>query len=163
MKKISAVFIFTMLFCFVPVIAYAGPLNAVEAVEEVDQKPLNFLITSEIDLAKKSQSTFDSSKTISGVAEQGTAVAINVSTKDANGKWNDAVCYQTKVGASGLFSHTVALSIGDNLVEVSASLDGYESVSQSTIIKRKKMEIKTELENTISVPGSARTPIFVTK
>lgn len=163
MKKISAVFIFAMLFCSLPYIAYAGPLNATEVVEENQERELDFSITSGIDLSKKSQSTFDSSRTISGVAEQGTAVEINVSTKDADGEWNDPVRYETLVGASGLFSHTVTLALGDNLVEVSASLEGCETVSQSTVVKRKKMEIKTELENTISVPGSARTPLFLSK
>lgn len=163
MKKLSAVFICAMFFCLLPNTIYAGPLNAAEVMEEVQEKELDFRITSEIDLSKKSQSTFDSSRTISGVADQGTAVAINVSTKDADGEWKDPVCYETLVGASGLFSHTVELTLGDNLVEVSASLEGYETISKSTIIKRKKMEIKTELENTISVPGSARTPLFSTK
>lgn len=163
MKKISAVFIFAMLFCSLPYIAYAGPLNAAEVVEENQERELDFSITSGIDLSKKSQSTFDSSRTISGVAEQGTAVEINVSTKDADGEWTDPVCYETLVGASGLFSHTVTLALGDNLVEVSASLEGCETISQGTVVKRKKMEIKTELENTISVPGSARTPLFLSK
>ena len=80
MKKFSIAFIVVMLFCFAPVFVYARPLDAETAEQE-----LGFSVTSGIDMSKETQSTFDDSKTISGIADQGTAIEISVSTKDANG------------------------------------------------------------------------------
>ena len=61
-----------------------------------------------------------------------------------------------EVGVSGIFSQTVELSLGENVVEITASKEGYETVSEETIIKRRNITIKNELENTVSIPGGTR-------
>lgn len=162
MKKFFLSFIFAMLICLLPCVVYAGPLDAVTETQGVENE-LGFSITSGVDLSKGIQSTFDSSRTISGTAEQGTEITIHVSTKDASGEVKGNNSYDMEVGASGLFSQTLALGIGENTVSLSACKAGYKPISQSVVIKRKKMEIKMELESTISIPGSVRTSLFTTK
>lgn len=151
MKKFSIAFIVVMLFCFAPVFVYARPLDAETAEQE-----LGFSVTSGIDMSKETQSTFDDSKTISGIADQGTAIEISVSTKDANGDLKESANFQLEVGASGMFSQTVELSLGENVVAITASKEGYETVNEETIVKRRNITIKNELENTVSIPGSTR-------
>ncbi len=151
MKKFSIAFIVVMLFCFAPVFVYAGPLDAEAAKQE-----LGFSVTSGIDMSKETQSTFDDSKTIAGVANQGTAIEISVSSKDANGDLTENTSFLLEVGASGIFSQTVELSLGENVVEITASKEGYETVSEETIVKRRNITIKNELENTVSIPGGTR-------
>ena len=65
--------------------------------------------------------------------------------------------FQLEVGASGMFSQTVELSLGENVVAITASKEGYETVNEETIVKRRNITIKNELENTVSIPGSTRT------
>ena len=48
MKKFSIAFIVVMLFCFAPVLVYAGPLDAETAEQE-----LGLSVTSGIDMSKK--------------------------------------------------------------------------------------------------------------
>ena len=151
MKKFSIAFIVVMLFCFAPVFVYARPLDAEAAKQE-----LGFSVTSGIDMSKQTQSTFDDSKTIAGVANQGTAIEISVSSKDANGDLTENANFVLEVGVSGIFSQTVELSLGENVVEITASKEGYETVSEETIIKRRNITIKNELENTVSIPGGTR-------
>lgn len=151
MKKLSIAFIVVMLFCFAPVFVYAGPLDAETAEQE-----LGLSVTSGIDMSKETQSTFDDSKIIAGVADQGTAIEISVSTKDANGELTENACFEIEVGASGIFSQTVELSLGENVVAITASKEGCETVSGETIVKRRNITIKNELENTVSIPGSTR-------
>ncbi len=131
---------------------YARSLDAETAEQE-----LGFSVTSGIDMSKETQSTFDDSKTISGIADQGTAIEISVSTKDANGDLKESANFQLEVGASGMFSQTVELSLGENVVAITASKEGYETVNEETIVKRRNITIKNELENTVSIPGSTRT------
>ena len=151
MKKFSIAFIVVMLFCFAPVLVYAGPLDAETAEQE-----LGLSVTSGIDMSKETQSTFDDTKTIAGVANQGTAIEISVSTKDANGELTENALFEIEVGASGIFSQTVELSLGENVVSITASKEGCETVSGETIVKRRNITIKNELENTVSIPGSTR-------
>ena len=152
MKKFSIAFIVVMLFCFAPVLVYARPLDAETAAQE-----LGLSVTSGIDMSKETQSTFDDSKIIAGVANQGTAIEISVSTKDANGELTENALFEIEVGASGIFSQTVELSLGENVVAITASKEGYETVNEETIVKRRNITIKNELENTVSIPGSTRT------
>ena len=151
MKKFSIAFLVVMLFCFAPVFVYAGPLDAEAAKQE-----LGFSVTSGIDLSKETQSTFDDSKTIAGTANQGTAIEIIVSSKDASGDLADEESYCMEVGASGMFSQTVELSLGENVVSITASKKGYDTVREETIVKRRNITIKNELENTVSIPGGTR-------
>ncbi len=163
MKKYIISLLFAMLICLLPCVVYAAPLDAGIETTDVAEEELDFWITGGMDLAKGVQSTFDSTRMISGMTLQGTEITIQVSTKDAGGVVKDNACYNMEVGASGLFSETIALGLGENAVTVTALKDGYKEVCQSVVIKRKKLQIKTELENTISIPGSVRSSLFITK
>lgn len=144
--------------CFAPFCVYAGSLDGTQG-----KNPIEFSITSGINLSKKTQSTFDSSKTIYGVADKGTDITISVSAKGADGTLKQNFNYAIEVGASGLFSQTVSLGLGENVVEIWASKKDCEGIYESVAVKRKKMAIKTELENAISIPGSTRTSLFSMK
>ncbi|NLK36966.1 MAG: hypothetical protein GX299_02650 [Epulopiscium sp.] len=163
MKKYMLSFLFAMMLCLLPCVVYAAPLDTVTEAVDTGEKELSFCITSGIDLTKEVQSTFDSTRMISGTTLQGTGITIQVSTKDAVGEVKDTVCYTMEVGASGLFSETIALGLGENAITITAQKDGYKEVCQSVTIKRKKLQIKTELENTISIPGSGRNTLLIIK
>lgn len=151
-----------MLISLIPYSVYAGSLTAAPAdLEELEV--IDFEITDGILSSKKTESTFDDSRTISGVADQGALIVISVSTKDAEGDLEENASYDMEVGASGLFSQTIELAIGENIVEITASKDGCEPIIKDAVIKRKKREIKTELEKVISIPGNTKESVFLSK
>ena len=102
MKKISVFLMIAMFLCFAPFCAYAGSLDGAQGKND-----MGFSITSGINLSKKTQSTFDSSRTIYGAADEGTDITIRVSIKDAAGELKQNANYTMEVGASGLFSKTI--------------------------------------------------------
>lgn len=157
MKKIVVASAIFMLLCVAPVCAYAGPHNSPvgQTTKEETLPSVSFSVTSGMKTDKKTESTFDDSRTISGSADQGAAIAIDVYTKDASGELVVSSNYSIEVGASGLFSQTIDLELGENVVTVTAEKDGYSSVCEEATIKRKKRDIKKELESGISIPGSS--------
>lgn len=162
MKK--CLFYLTILFlmCFFPMSAYAGPLASTGTQEETTVE-LEFSITDGIDFEKKTESTFDESRTISGSAQEGTNVSISVYLKNASGALKEQSTYGIEVGTSGLFSQAVELSIGENVIKIKAEQEGFESISEEACIRRKSREIKTELENGVTIPGRGTTvkaPLF---
>lgn len=160
MKKITAVLISAFML-FTPCSVYAAPEDGFEgelenyaAQEEV--LPLTEVyITGDIDFEKDSLSTFDNAKTISGTAEEGTKIIITVSTKNAKGelKVNDE--YEFTVGISGLFSQSIDLSLGENIVDFKAEYDECFPAEYEVVVKRKKAAIKDELEKSVALPGEA--------
>lgn len=161
-KGIFALTIITLL-CVAPISAYANPLTEPPIQEEtIDdiQTDVEINITGGIE----SKSTFDESRTISGSAEQGTKIAISVSSKDASGSLTENACYNMKVGVSGLFSQMIDLELGENIVTITAEKDGCNTVNEEVTIKRKRREIKNELENGVSIPGNntftTKSPLF---
>ena len=66
---------------------------------------------------------------------------------------NNYASYQIEVGPVGLFSQTVELEIGENVVSVVAEKEGKKSSSGQCVIKRKNRQIKKELETGVSIPG----------
>lgn len=184
MKKYLITLAVIMLVGVMPNSVYAGSLTAVpgevqkETQQNVDEdetesdreeefedelESVEFEITDGITRSKKTESTFDDSRTISGVAEKGTLIVISVSTRNAEGDLEENACYDMEVGASGLFSQAIELEIGENVVEITASKDERETVSKKAVIKRKKREIKKELENTICIPGDTKESVFLIK
>lgn len=161
-KSIFALTIIAFL-CVAPISVYANPLTEPpiqeESMDEI-QEDVEFSITGGIE----SKSTFDESRTISGSAEQGTKIAISVSSKDVNGDLSESACYKIKVGVSGLFSQMIDLELGENIVTITAEKEGCNTVDEEVIIKRKSREIKNELENGISIPGNntftTKSPLF---
>lgn len=158
MRKYLVTLTALTLMCFTNVVAYAGPLSAASAVpveEAVVLPAVVFDVSSGIKSFDKTESTFDESRTISGSSEQGAVIAISVSTKNADGNLKVNSAYNIEVGASGLFSQTIELAVGENVVKISVCKDGCSAVDEEATIKRKKREIKNELENGISIPGDS--------
>lgn len=152
-KSILSICIITSLNVYI----FAGPLSsATDMALPVER----FEITGGIDGTKEIETTFDKTKTISGTAEEGTEIIISVyepNEKNQNDENDDEEftelnSYTLIVGPSGIFSQTIDLEVGENYIVISANKDDKNS-SFETIIKRKKSEIKTELEKGIVLPG----------
>ena len=109
-------------------------------------------ITSDFNFGSEKIATFNDEKTISGTAPQGTAIDIIVSTKGFAGKYRERDRYSLEVGSSGLFSQAISLYVGENKVEFVAVSNNDEFASE-TVVNRKKMAIKSQLENSIYIPG----------
>lgn len=135
--------------CLFSTAAYAGSDSSSEEDSAV------FQVTSGIEEdSEKAEVTFDDSRVISGTAENGTELTISVYLKSSSGKLKEKDSFVTKVGASGIFSETINLYLGENLVEIQGDRDGDQS-SQEVLIKRKSEKIRTELEEDIALPGDA--------
>jgi len=114
-------------------------------------------ITSDFNFDDEKVSTFNSERTLTGSAKEGTVIEISISTKNFAGKFREVDFYTITVGKSGIFSQAVGLSIGENLVAMQV-FQGEEVVEEeSTIVNRKKRSIKTQLETSIYVPGGSLT------
>jgi len=115
----------------------------------------NFKITSGIDTNKTTEITFDSNKIISGTAEAGAQVSINIyEPVVANGQTTNKLIrnYNIIVGSTGIFSQNINLRHGVNYIVVVATKDARQSEVRTTIV-RKKIELKTTLAQSIVVPG----------
>lgn len=132
--------------------------------EEV-ARDVTFKITSGLDVNKEKESTFDKKRTISGTASEGTIITIDVHSKkdnkqdssseqtDDENKNQESNIYNIEVGASGIFSQTVELVIGENKIDIIVEEENKDKIEKSFIINRKSREIKQELEKTIVLPG----------
>lgn len=154
MKKIIFFVLTLITMYFSTAIIYADSLTSSVSEENV-QKSVIFEVTGGIESFDKKESTFDETRVVSGVAEDGTDIEISVFTKDLKGNLNEKEVYSINVGESGIFSQTVNLYVGENILEFKAAKEGLEEVELQAEIKRKKREIKTELENGISLPGGS--------
>lgn len=150
MKKLLAIFLLsTCIITSLKVYIFAGPLSsATDMALPVER----FEITGGIDETKEVETTFDKTKTISGTAEKGTEINISIYKMSEEEELTELNSYDLTVGPSGIFSQTIDLEIGENYIVISANKDDKHS-SFETIIKRKKSEIKTELEKGIVLPG----------
>ena len=109
----------------------------------------DFEITGGIDFGKDKISTFDSSKTITGTADEGMEIKIEAYDGEDDLKED----YSFVVGISGLFSQTVDFDLGENYIVVSSEdCDKTEDV----IVNRKETAIKKALEEGVYLPGSVK-------
>jgi len=152
MKKYWIMFIITLLLCLAPSCVYAGSLGGTKTVE--------FCVTGGLDMEKESISTFDTSKTVSGTAEQGVNLDITINIKNADGDWKESATYFVEVGSSGLFNQTIPLKIGENQVCLVASKNGCSEATDIVVVKRKPIEIKKELEKVLFIPGGTKSSKF---
>lgn len=137
MKRFFAVLLGISLFAASPV--YAAESSA-------------FSVT--VGMEKETDATFDDCRTFSGTGEVGDIVTINVYTENAKGKQSLKATYEMELGASGLFSQSVSLYLGKNVITISNGED-----SQEISVRRYKQELKEELETGISIPGSCSVSI----
>ncbi len=126
-------------------------LNTLVSDDELAEVPI--VITSGINTAKESESTFDSVRTIVGEAPKGTNVNISVSIKLDDNKTKETANYEITVGNLGVFSQATNLSVGENLIEIKATLENHKPVSKVYSVKRKAKEIKLTLEKIIVLPS----------
>ena len=122
------------------------------AAEIENQTPVS--ITSGLDLEREdTESTFDSSRTISGEAQPDTTITVSVSRKNADGDMVVSDEQEVRVGSMGIFAATIALEMGYNYVTLTAEQDGYDTVSDTASIKRLPQQLKKELQTMIALPG----------
>lgn len=144
MKKL----IFTIL---IFVLSLTNCIVALASTQPKDN-PIKFSITGGIELNQETQITFDKSKTITGTAPKGSTVSIYVYEKlpDKEEELKLIDNYSIVVGLTGYFSKTIDLSVGENVIIIDV-LENKKVVSSfTTTIKRKKSEIKNELEDVLN-------------
>lgn len=112
-------------------------------------------ITGGIDMDKRYESTFNDTRTITGRAERGTIITIDVCTQDDEDVLTVMKSYELEIGVSGFFSKNVKLFEGENIIIISTE-DG--SASIMALIKRKSEEIKNRLERGVCIPGNGLVP-----
>ncbi len=152
MKKLililATIFLLTLSNSF---LAYAASISD----SEVNS---SFSITSGLDFSKGAKSTFDKSRIVTGKAKEGSTVTITVYEKllEKEEELKEIDKYEIVVGASGYFSQTINLNVGENIIDINVTDINDKSASISTSIIRKKSEIKNELEQAIILPRSRK-------
>lgn len=151
------------IFCFFSLIfglfIFSNTLAYADSLYENDENNILFEIKSGIDVEKDSTTTFDKTRTITGISNPGNQITISVYQKVSSSEekeqdsYIEVYNYSFTVGSSGYFSQPIDLVIGENLIVIKSKKDDLTS-SISTIIKRKKSEIKYELESIIILPFS---------
>ncbi len=141
---ITLISLLAIMSCFIafPGAVEAAPVN-------------NFKITSGINTAKSSEITFDGNRVISGTAEPGAQISINIFEPVAvNGTTTYRLIrnYSIVVGSTGIYSQNVALKEGGNYLVVAARKDNRYSEVRTTIVRKNKV-LKTTLSQSIAVPG----------
>ena len=117
-----------------------------------------FCITGGLDFSNEIKSTFDKTRTITGKAQEGDTVTIYVYEKllEKQEELKEVDKYTVVVGASGYFSQTIDLAVGENIIDINVKDEGNRSSSVSTSIIRKKSEIKNELERAVILPRNRK-------
>ena len=147
MRKIKLLAILTvMITMLISTNAFAAVYNGEPDVIE---------ITGGIDMDKRYESTFNDTRTITGRAERGTIITIDVCTQDDEDVLTVMKSYEIEIGVSGFFSKNVKLFEGENIIVISTE-DG--SASVMALIKRKSEEIKNRLERGVCIPGNGLVP-----
>ena len=147
MRKIKLLAILTvMITMLISTNAFAAVYNGEPDVIE---------ITGGIDMDKRYESTFNDTRTITGRAERGTIITIDVCTQDDEDVLTVMKSYEIEIGVSGFFSKNVKLFEGENIIIISTE-DG--SASVMALIKRKSEEIKNRLERGVCIPGNGLVP-----
>ena len=147
MRKIKLLAILTvMITMLISTNAFAAVYNGEPDVIE---------ITGGIDMDKRYESTFNDTRTITGRAERGTIITIDVCTQDDEDVLMVMKSYEIEIGVSGFFSKNVKLFEGENIIIISTE-DG--SASVMALIKRKSEEIKNRLERGVCIPGNGLVP-----
>ena len=130
-------------------------VNALAAV--YDGEPGLIEITGGIDMESEYESTFDDTRTITGRAERGSVIVIEVYVEDDNNGLSVAETKEIKVGVSGYFSTSVDLYEGENYIVIT---NEGEDARIAAVIKRKSEEIKARLERGEYSTDSAMAPFI---
>lgn len=142
MKKLFASLVIILCFVVLHSMAVMAAPSQVEGFE----------ITGGIDVDKDYSTTFDSTRVISGTAQKGADITIDICRPVENSAPVVLNSYNLTVGSTGIFSQCVNLYEGKNYIEITARKD--ESVSEcSTTVNRKGKVIKAVLSQYIALPG----------
>ena len=97
--------------------------------------------------------TFDTHRTITGIADEGTIINIQV-LNEIYDELIKIVNYENVVGASRVFSQDIILDVTDNVIKVIIIEDDVEIVVKTITIRRMSLDIKHEIEGQgIALPG----------
>lgn len=132
------------------ILSFSNVLAFADSISDNNLKDVKFSIIGGIDLSKDNKGTFDKSRTITGKANEGSIITITSYEKlpQKEEKLKNTYEYSLVVGPSGYFSQNVDLVIGENIIVI--EMKNNENVYKiKTNIKRKKSEIKNELEQAI--------------
>ena len=143
MKKTKLLAILTVMITMlisvcVPAAVYDGAPDVIE-------------ITGGIDMDKKCEYTFNETRTITGKAESGTNIVIDVCSYDEDNVLQIVDSCEIEIGASGYFSKNLKLSEGKNIIVIGTDDSSANIVAH---IMRKDTEIKNRLERGVYIPGS---------
>ena len=143
MKKTKLLAILTVMITMlisvcVPAAVYDGAPDVIE-------------ITGGIDMEKKCEYTFNETRTITGKAESGTNIVIDVCSYDEDNVLQIVDSCEIEIGASGYFSKNLKLSEGKNIIVIGTDDSSANIVAH---IMRKDTEIKNRLERGVYIPGS---------
>ena len=115
--------------------------NAFAAV--YDGEPGLIEITGGRGMESGDEHTFEGARTITGRAERGSVIVIEVYVEDDSNGLSVAETKEIKVGVSGYFSTSVDLYEGENYIVIT---NEGEDARIAAVIKRKSEEIKARLE-----------------
>ncbi len=179
-KSLLGLFLFLFLISLSPSNVLAGGDDGLGLLPSSEKVDVDFKITSGLDINKEKESTFDKKRTISGTANEGTIITIDIhnqatqkdeeeiqstenktdETESTENKTKDDECYTIEVGASCIFSQTVELAIGENKIDITVEEKGKDTIEKVFKINRKSREIKQELEKAIVLPGETETKLI---
>lgn len=137
------------------VYANAASVSSFEKAVVQQDKTYSSVVSFEITsgLTKDTESTFDETRTVVGAAPKDTMITLETyAYNEEDESFSLVDSYETTVGTSGIFSKSVDLAIGQNYILITASKDSNQSI-KATLINRKDLDIKAELEQSIVLPG----------
>lgn len=171
MKKLLGGCILAVFLMLFPFTAYGQSLG--NQTPKTAEEPIQFEITN--GLTRESEPTFDDKRSISISVEPGTEVVLYVYSverienfKPSEYKLDESKAKQiysstVVVGESGLYYQTIDIEIGDNIVQFLLQKDKKTSVERYYLIRRKRREVKVDLEQGRVIPGEGRiTPTLPT-
>ncbi len=106
-------------------------------------------------IEKNTEVTFDSMRNIIGSAPRETKITVSsFKYDDINAEFLLVHSNTVSVGASGMFSCELPLELSDNYILITAQKDD-RLFCKTTLITRKAVDIKRELEQGIALPGQS--------
>lgn len=143
-NKCIAFFLGLLLMSFSPVNTFA--------VEITEPTPL--YTTSGLDLDQEvRETTFERSRLVYGEALPDSVVSVSIGRLNGLGEVVEEYQESLTVGSLGMFSLNLPLELGTNYITLSATAQGYESVSYEVRIKRYSQQVKKELQTMMALPG----------
>jgi len=144
--------------------AYAYSLDdfeeyiSVPQVQYFDGETLSLEFSISSGIVRDSESTFDSVRVLIGSTLENTSVSIFQYDEEFRIVDN----HELFVGSLGVFSQSVNLLEGKNFFHIFAQNED-STFEQASLISRKPLEIKTELERGIILPSKRNTQPIVTE